>query len=139
MTNVNLIFAILTIALYSQQHWAKNLYVIQLILVKIKWHIKWKYLIQIFHDICLSYYFKYLLNMFCYAKQVYEYCVCESTFIRGHQYSWYLQNALIHRLLNSWFHTLEVANQLKRFFSLNFHLCGFSKPWNTWKLVSLEE
>ena len=30
----------------------------QLILVKIKWHVKWKYLIQKFHDICLSYYFK---------------------------------------------------------------------------------
>ena len=33
--------------------------VMQLILVKIKWHIKWKYLIQNFHDIWLSYYFKY--------------------------------------------------------------------------------
>ena len=33
--------------------------VMQLILVKIKWHIKWKYLIQKFHDICLSYYFNY--------------------------------------------------------------------------------
>ena len=32
--------------------------VMQLILVKIKWRIKWKYLIQKFHDICLSYYFK---------------------------------------------------------------------------------
>jgi hypothetical protein len=32
--------------------------VMLLILVKIKWHIKWKYLIQIFHDICLSYYFR---------------------------------------------------------------------------------
>jgi hypothetical protein len=31
--------------------------VMQLILVKIKWRIKWKYLIQKFHDICLSYYF----------------------------------------------------------------------------------
>ena len=31
--------------------------VMQLILVKIKWHFKWKYLIQKFHDICLSYYF----------------------------------------------------------------------------------
>jgi len=31
--------------------------VMQLTLVKIKWHIKWKYLIQKFHDICLSYYF----------------------------------------------------------------------------------
>ena len=28
--------------------------VMQLILVKIKWHIKWKYLIQNLHDICLS-------------------------------------------------------------------------------------
>jgi hypothetical protein len=37
--------------------------VMQLILVKIKWHIKWKYLIQKFHDIYLSYYFKlYLYN-----------------------------------------------------------------------------
>jgi hypothetical protein len=36
--------------------------IMQLILVKIKWHItcKWKYLIQKFHDICLSYYFKVL-------------------------------------------------------------------------------
>jgi len=32
--------------------------VMQLILLKIKWHIKWKYLIQKYHDICLSYYFK---------------------------------------------------------------------------------
>ena len=30
------------------------------ILVKIKWHIKWKYLIKKFHDICLSYYFNKL-------------------------------------------------------------------------------
>jgi hypothetical protein len=32
--------------------------VMQLILIKIKWHIKWKYWIQKFHDLCLSYYFK---------------------------------------------------------------------------------
>jgi hypothetical protein len=32
--------------------------VMQLIWAKIKWQIKWKYLIQKFHDICLSYYFK---------------------------------------------------------------------------------
>ena len=32
--------------------------VMLLILVKIKWHIKCKYLVQKFHDICLSYYFK---------------------------------------------------------------------------------
>jgi hypothetical protein len=32
--------------------------VMQLISVKITWHIKWKYLIQKFHDIYLSYYFK---------------------------------------------------------------------------------
>ena len=36
--------------------------VMQLILVKIKWHIKWKYLIKKFHDICLSYYFKYTID-----------------------------------------------------------------------------
>ena len=35
--------------------------VMQLILIQIKWHIKWKYLIQKLHDICLSYYFKTLL------------------------------------------------------------------------------
>ena len=32
--------------------------VMQLIWFKIKWHIKWKYLIKKFNDICLSYYFK---------------------------------------------------------------------------------
>ena len=44
--------------------------VMQLILVKIKWHIKWKYLIQKFHDICLSYYFK------CPGKHCIYMCVC---------------------------------------------------------------
>ena len=34
--------------------------IMQLILIKIKWHIKWKYLIQKLHDIRLSYYFRYL-------------------------------------------------------------------------------
>ena len=38
--------------------------VMQLILVKIKWHIKWKYLKQKFHDICLLYYFEIRFN-FC--------------------------------------------------------------------------
>ena len=42
--------------LKSAFEWIFN--VMQLILVKIKWHIKWKYLIQKFHNICLSYYFK---------------------------------------------------------------------------------
>ena len=37
--------------------------VMQLILVKNKWHIKWKYLIQKCHDICLSYYFKEILDL----------------------------------------------------------------------------
>jgi hypothetical protein len=44
--------------------------VMQLILVKIKWHIKWKYLIQKFLHICLSYYFK------CYRWSWY---ICHST------------------------------------------------------------
>jgi hypothetical protein len=35
--------------------------VMQLILIRIKWHIKWKYLIPKFHDNCLSYYFKHPL------------------------------------------------------------------------------
>ena len=39
--------------------------VMQLILVKIKWHIKWKYWIQKFHDICLSYYFNWLCIVHC--------------------------------------------------------------------------
>ena len=42
--------------LKSAFEWIFN--VMQLILVKIKWHIKWKYLIQQFLDICLSYYSK---------------------------------------------------------------------------------
>ena len=42
--------------LKSAFEWIFN--VMQLILVKFKWHIKWKYLIQKFHDIGLSYYFK---------------------------------------------------------------------------------
>ena len=44
--------------------------VMQLILVKLKWHIKWKYLIQKFLHICLSYYFK------CYRWSWY---ICHST------------------------------------------------------------
>jgi hypothetical protein len=40
----------------------KSAFDLQLILVQIKWHIKWKYLIKKFHNICLSYYFKYLLK-----------------------------------------------------------------------------
>ena len=35
--------------------------------------------------------------------------------IRGYQYSWFLQNAFIHRLLNSSSQTLEVENQGKSF------------------------
>jgi hypothetical protein len=38
--------------------------VMQLILVKIKWHVKWKYLIQKFHNICLSYYFLIMGTIF---------------------------------------------------------------------------
>jgi hypothetical protein len=37
--------------------------VMQLILVKIRWHIKWKYLIKKFHDICLSYYFNTIISL----------------------------------------------------------------------------
>ena len=47
--------------LKSASEWIFN--VMHLILVKIKWHIKWKYLIQKFHDICLSYYFKSYISL----------------------------------------------------------------------------
>jgi hypothetical protein len=54
--------------LKSAFEWIFN--VMQLILVKIKWHIKWKYLIQKFHDICLSYYFNISQSktLICYGK-----------------------------------------------------------------------
>jgi hypothetical protein len=32
---------------------------------------------------------------------------CENTFILWYQFLWFLQNALIHRFLNSWFQTLQ--------------------------------
>ena len=52
----------------------RNFYVMQLTLVKIKWQIKWKYIIQKFHDICHSYYFKGTLSAkivnFCYPKKL---------------------------------------------------------------------
>jgi hypothetical protein len=46
--------------------------VMQLISVKIKWHIKWKYLIQKFHDICLSYYFKTMIGYIYKNKPVFQ-------------------------------------------------------------------
>jgi hypothetical protein len=33
----------------------------------------------------------------------------ENTFIHWHQFSWFLQNALIHGFLNSWFQTLQAT------------------------------
>ena len=42
--------------------------VMQLILVNIKWHIKWKYLIKKFHDICLLYYFNIQRSVFQYIQ-----------------------------------------------------------------------
>jgi hypothetical protein len=52
--------------------------VMQLILVKIKWHMKWKYLIKTFHDIGLSYYFKTLHNEKKSEVIVYNWLVCHS-------------------------------------------------------------
>jgi hypothetical protein len=45
--------------LKSAFEWIFN--VMQLISVQIKWHIKWKYLIQKIHNICLWYYFNCLI------------------------------------------------------------------------------
>ena len=47
--------------------------VMQLILVQIKWHIKWKYLIQKFH-ICLSYYFKSITT---YKRLVWDFWIAD--------------------------------------------------------------
>jgi hypothetical protein len=59
--------------LKSAFEWIFN--VMQLILVKIKWHIKWKYLIQKFYDICLSYYkiyFKYCILHLYHLKYLFS-------------------------------------------------------------------
>jgi hypothetical protein len=56
--------------LKSAFEWIFN--VMQLILVKIKWHIKWKYLIQKFHDICLSYYFKWTTYYYNEVNSLFE-------------------------------------------------------------------
>ena len=45
--------------------------VMQLILVNIKWYTKWKYLIQKFHDICLSYYFNRKNNTYSASKSLF--------------------------------------------------------------------
>ena len=44
--------------------------VMQLILVKIKWHIKWNYLIKKIHDICLSYYFNIYIDQKIYVLMI---------------------------------------------------------------------
>jgi hypothetical protein len=72
----------------------------QLILVTIKWHIKWKYLIKKFHDICLSYYFnwknmhKYVLYIafikkICSPGYIY-YCIYKFTKKNMHPYILYI-------------------------------------------------
>jgi hypothetical protein len=77
--------------LKSVFEWIFN--VMQLILVQIKWHIKWKYLIQKFHDICLSYYFKYgeVLSSSCLLVFHWE------TFLKERYF--YYTNSFIHKLL----------------------------------------
>jgi hypothetical protein len=65
---------------------------------------------------------------------------CESTFIRGHSFSWFLLNALINRLLTLWFQTLKVTNQLKSCILLDFHFHDFSELlWNPQKLAHHEQ
>ena len=60
----------------------------QLILVKIKWHIKWKYLIKKFHDICLSYYFKL-------QKSEHGHMICnENVYLYPNEWAWCLENDL---------------------------------------------
>jgi hypothetical protein len=48
---------------------------------------------------------------------------CEITFIRWHQFSWFLQNALIPGFLNSWFQVVHVF----RWILIFMHLMGTTK------------
>ena len=62
--------------------------------------------------------------------------VCESNFIRWHQFSWFLQNAVIFGFLNSWFQTLQVTINWENCISLVFNFHGLSEPQNPQKLES---
>jgi hypothetical protein len=78
--------------------------VIQLILVKIKWHIKWKYLIQKFHDICLSYYFNvymYYWNLFLKSMWLIDFSHWQTLWCRN--FSWNGRNIIagIKHVLNT--------------------------------------
>jgi hypothetical protein len=59
---------------------------------------------------------------------------CESTFIRWHQFSWFLQNALIYGFFISWFQNITGNNQWENCTSLDFYFHDFSGPWNQQKL-----
>jgi hypothetical protein len=57
---------------------------------------------------------------------------CASTFISWHRFSWFLQNALIHGFLNSWFQTLPAALNGKIVFRWIFiFVVQISENWNT--------
>jgi hypothetical protein len=51
----------------------RNFNVMRLILVRIKWHIKWKYLIQKLHDNCHSYYLEQIAKYLTAANSVFPY------------------------------------------------------------------
>jgi len=53
---------------------------------------------------------------------------CESNIIRWHQFSWFLQNAVIHGFLNLWFQTIHTTINEKIVFR------GLSEPRNPRKL-----
>ena len=62
----------------------------------------------------------------------------ESTFIRWYQFSWFLQNALIHGFLNSWFQTLQTTVIGENCILLDFNICSLSEPRNLRKLKPLD-
>jgi hypothetical protein len=64
------IFIFCNLLLKSAFEWIFD--VMQLIFVKIKWHIKWKYWIQKFHDIGLSYYFNIFFRWIKFEEDVEE-------------------------------------------------------------------
>ena len=59
---------------------------------------------------------------------------CESTFIRWHQFSWFLQNTFIREFLITWFQTLQATINGKICIWLDFNFHGFSEQQNPRKL-----
>ena len=65
-------------------------------------------------------------------SEYFYYYYCESTFIHWNQFSWFLQTAVIHGFLNSWFQTLHFTGNIQREngISFDFYFRRLSGPLN---------